>query len=172
MLVVKFFAIFWHIIEQMIYWIIEEIIKLIQISLLWSIVSFCLFFTKSTYSTCSTLSQKICGNLILGNATRLFSTLYTNVADYVLLLSFLKCILRQSGPFISAETYVLELSESRVCAKYRKKLKLKQHHEFAFINHFIGLTVNILMWNDRFPRQQSQHSNTETHTDSWSAWHQ
>lgn len=91
--------------------------------------------------------------------------------DMFFFSSILKCTMRQCASLISDENMnILDFFEKRVCAK---KVEEMQHHEFAFINHFIGLTVRILMWNDLFPRQQSLRSNAGTHIDSWwSALHQ
>lgn len=93
------------------------------------------------------------------------------LTDMFFFLSILKCTMRQCASLISDENMnILDFFEKRFCAK---KVEEMRHHEFAFINHFIGLTVRILMRNDLFPRQQSLRSNAGTHIDSWwSAWHQ
>lgn len=65
------------------------------------------------------------------------------LTDVFFFSSILKCTMRQCASLISDENlYILDLFEKRVCAK---KVEEMQHHEFAFINHFIGLTVRILM---------------------------
>lgn len=63
--------------------------------------------------------------------------------DMFFFSSILKCTMRQCASLISDENMnILDFFEKRVCAK---KVEEMQHHEFAFINHFIGLTVRILM---------------------------